>query len=105
MGGMEGGGRSLHDTCGGEGRTDEAGVHAWVTLVCQIDTYETITHNWLRKEVLNGFLDSCREAISRNAAMFRKDEERADNVLEVGEGHTHGQRERETAGRQAVMNG
>jgi hypothetical protein len=34
-------------------------------------------------QVLNDFLNACREAISRNAAMFRGDEERADNVLEV----------------------
>lgn len=68
--------------------------------MCQIDTYETITHNWLRKEVLNGFLDSCREAISRNAAMFRKDEERADNVLEVGgRPHARPERERQQDGR------
>ena len=48
-----------------------------------MESYEVMLQSWLRKEVLTSFLDSCREAISRNAKMFRKDDEQADNVLEV----------------------
>jgi hypothetical protein len=38
----------------------------------------------MHHQVLSSFLDSAREAISRNAKMFRKDDDRAENVREVG---------------------
>ena len=49
----------------------------------RVESYEVMLQNWLRKEVLGSFLDYCRDALSRNAKMFRKDDERADNVLVV----------------------
>ena len=49
----------------------------------RVESYEVMLQHWLRKEVLSSFLDSCRDALSRNAKMFRKDDERADNVLVV----------------------
>ncbi len=47
----------------------------------KVENYDVMLQNWLRKEVLASFLDHCRDALSRNAKMFRKDDERADNVL------------------------
>ncbi|KAM3578136.1 hypothetical protein VYU27_000232 [Nannochloropsis oceanica] len=47
----------------------------------RVESYEIMLQHWLRKEVLASFLDSCRDALSRNAKIFQKEDERADNVL------------------------
>lgn len=49
----------------------------------RVESYETMLYFWLRPEVLERFLDCCRDALSRNAKMFRKDDECAGNVLVV----------------------
>jgi hypothetical protein len=84
--GREGGRRAgkskkklLEKGMGGEGDAD---LLPAVRLE-RVESYEVMLQNWLRKEVLASFLDYCRDALSRNAKMFRKDEERADNVLVV----------------------
>jgi hypothetical protein len=38
---------------------------------------------WLRRDVLLDLMRNTDEAIARNQAMFRRDEEKADNVLQV----------------------